>query len=61
MTAGLFDYPRSAAFGRVLPKNKIYEHAGASAGGRAIETLQAADLSLKVAAEMLARLALGTR
>lgn len=23
----LFDYPRSAAFGRVLPKNKIYEHA----------------------------------
>jgi hypothetical protein len=32
MTAGLFDYPRSAAFGRVLPKNKIYEHASASAG-----------------------------
>lgn len=25
-----FDYPRSAAFGRVVPKNKIYEHAGAS-------------------------------
>ena len=32
MTVGLFNYPRSAAFGRVLPKNKIYEHAGASAG-----------------------------
>jgi hypothetical protein len=32
MTVGLFDYPRSTAFGRVLPKNKIYEHAGASAG-----------------------------
>ena len=32
MTAGLFNYPSSAAFGRVLPKNKIYEHAGASAG-----------------------------
>lgn len=31
MTAGLFDYPRSSAFGRVLPKNKIYEHAGANA------------------------------
>ncbi len=30
------------------------QHAGASAGGRAIETLQAADLSLKVATEMLA-------
>lgn len=27
MTAILFDYPKSAAFGRVLPKNKIYEHA----------------------------------
>lgn len=30
MTAVLFDYPKSAAFGRVLPKNKIYEHAGPS-------------------------------
>lgn len=29
MTA-LFDYPKGAAFGRVVPKNKIYEHAGAS-------------------------------
>ena len=27
MTAILFDYPKSAAFGRVLPKKKIYEHA----------------------------------
>ncbi|WP_179506102.1 MULTISPECIES: DUF4391 domain-containing protein [unclassified Sphingomonas] len=26
----LFDYPKGAAFGRVVPKNKIYEHAGAS-------------------------------
>jgi len=30
MTAVLFDYPKSAAFGRVLPKNKIYEHASPS-------------------------------
>lgn len=29
MTA-FFDYPKSAAFGRVVPKNKIYEHAGAN-------------------------------
>ena len=29
MTA-LFDYPKSAAFGRVVAKNKIYEHGGAS-------------------------------
>ncbi|HUO21164.1 MAG TPA: DUF4391 domain-containing protein [Caulobacteraceae bacterium] len=28
---GLFDYPRSAAFGRVVPKTRIYEHAGAGA------------------------------
>lgn len=26
MTAVLFDYPKNTAFGRVLPKNKIYEH-----------------------------------
>lgn len=30
MTATLFDYPQNAAFGRVLPKNKIYEHANLS-------------------------------
>ena len=30
MTAVLFDYPKSAAFGRVLPKNKVYEHASPS-------------------------------
>lgn len=29
MTA-LFDYPRAAAFGRVLPKTRVYEQAGAS-------------------------------
>lgn len=25
----LYDWPRAAAFGRVIPKNKIYEHSGA--------------------------------
>jgi hypothetical protein len=34
MTAVLFDYPKSAAFGRVLPKSKIYEHASPSAAVR---------------------------
>lgn len=29
MTA-FFDYPKSAAFGRVVPKNKVYEHTGAN-------------------------------
>ncbi len=31
MTAVLLDYPKSAAFGRVLPKNKIYSYASPSA------------------------------
>jgi len=26
----LYDWPRTSAFGRVVPKNKIYEHAGAN-------------------------------
>jgi hypothetical protein len=28
MTAVFFDYPKAAAFGRVVPKSRIYEHAG---------------------------------
>ena len=28
--SALFAYPKQAAFGRVLPKNKIYEHSGAN-------------------------------
>ena len=30
MTGVLFDYPQNAAFGHVLPKNKIYQHASPS-------------------------------
>lgn len=30
MTVAFFDYPKAAAFGRVVPKSRIYEHAGAS-------------------------------
>jgi len=30
MTAVFFDYPMAAAFGRVVPKTRIYEHAGAN-------------------------------
>jgi hypothetical protein len=30
----LYDWPRAAAFGRVIPKTKIYEHAGANTGLR---------------------------
>lgn len=28
----LYDWPRASAFGRVIPKTKIYEHAGANSG-----------------------------
>lgn len=28
----LYNWPRASAFGRVIPKNKIYEHAGANTG-----------------------------
>lgn len=30
MTAVFFDYPKAAALGRVVPKTRIYEHAGAN-------------------------------
>lgn len=30
MTVAFFDYPKAAAFGRVVPKSRVYEHAGAS-------------------------------
>jgi hypothetical protein len=30
MTAAFFAYPKAAAFGRVVPKSRIYEHAGVS-------------------------------
>ncbi|MEM6898756.1 MAG: DUF4391 domain-containing protein [Pseudomonadota bacterium] len=32
----LYDWPGAAAFGRVIPKNKIYEHAGAKTGLKGI-------------------------
>ena len=28
--ATIFEYPKKAEFGRIIPKNKIYEHSGAS-------------------------------
>jgi hypothetical protein len=34
MTAAFFDYPKAAAFGRVVPKSRIYEHAGAGSALR---------------------------
>jgi hypothetical protein len=34
MTAAFFDYPKASAFGRVVPKSRIYEHAGVGAALR---------------------------
>ena len=36
MTNAFFDYPKAAAFGRVVPKSRLYEHAGASAALKAL-------------------------
>jgi hypothetical protein len=41
MTRGLFDYPRNAAFGRVLPKNKVYAYGQVT---RRVRDLFAADV-----------------
>ena len=30
MTSVLFEYPKSSAFGRIVPKSKIYEHVSPS-------------------------------
>jgi hypothetical protein len=36
MTSVLFSYPKQAQFGRVLPKNKIYQHASPSPAVKAL-------------------------
>ncbi len=40
MTAAFFDYPKAAAFGRVVPKSRIYEHAGVGAALRNLFVIQ---------------------
>ena len=41
----LFDYPKNAAFGRVLPKSKIYEHGSPSAAIKALFVKQVEQIS----------------
>lgn len=41
----LFDYPNKAAFGRVLPKSKIYEHGSPSAAVKALFVKQVEQIS----------------
>ena len=47
----LYDWPRATAFGRVIPKNKIYEHAGA---GTALKDLFVREVDQIVWAHKLA-------
>jgi hypothetical protein len=47
----LYDWPRATAFGRVIPKNKIYEHAGA---GTALKDLFVREIDQIVWAHKLA-------
>ena len=46
MTA-LFEYPRAAALGRVVPKTRIYEHAGASAALKELFVAQVDQITWK--------------
>lgn len=43
----LFDYPKKAAFGRILPKNKIYEHAGPSSAMKELFVRQVDQITWK--------------
>lgn len=43
----LFDYPKKAHFGRVLPKNKIYEYAGPSAAMKELFVRQVDQIAWK--------------
>jgi hypothetical protein len=51
----LFDYPRSAAVGRVVPKSRIYEHAGAGTALRELFVAQVDQIvwSYKLAPETI--------
>jgi hypothetical protein len=40
MTAPFFDYPKAAAFGRVVPKSRIYENAGTGTALRSLFVTQ---------------------
>lgn len=44
MTTALFAYPQSAAFGRVLPKNRIYHHASVSTAVKQLFSRQVAEI-----------------
>lgn len=54
MTA-FFDYPKASAFGRVVPKSRIYEHAGAGATLRDLFVAQVDQIvwKFKLAAETI--------
>ncbi|MCQ8239848.1 DUF4391 domain-containing protein [Rhizosaccharibacter radicis] len=47
MTAPFFDYPKAAAFGRVVPKSRIYEHAGVGTAPRDLFVTQVDQITWK--------------
>lgn len=47
MTAAVFDYPIAAAFGRVVPKSRIYEHAGVGTAQRDLFVTQVDQITWK--------------
>jgi len=47
MTAAFFDYPKAAAFGRVVPKSRIYEHAGVGTALRDLFVTQVDQITWK--------------
>lgn len=47
MTAAFFDYPIAAAFGRVVPKSRIYEHAGVGTALRDLFVTQVDQITWK--------------
>ena len=47
MTAAFFDYPIAAAFGRVVPKSRIYEHAGVGTAQRDLFVTQVDQITWK--------------
>lgn len=47
MTAAFFEYPKSAAFGRVVPKSRIYDHAGVGTALRDLFVTQVDQITWK--------------
>jgi hypothetical protein len=47
MTAAFFDYPKATAFGRIVPKSRVYEHAGVGTALRDVFVTQVDQIAWK--------------